>query len=72
MFLAGIVSMLFGQGRGIMIGIVGFALSKVIIAAWTIARPQSQAAHRSTTSLLLVAIVWGAVAIYFVAMELNK
>ena len=64
-FVAGIVCFFAGYPKGILLGVAGLALSKTILALWAVARPDVQAAPRPKPYRIVVAVVWGALALFF-------
>ena len=70
--LAGIVSTLLGHPKGIAWGFLGFAVSKIVVAAWSIARPEVQVVRQSNTTRLVIAITWAIVAVFLFSIEIPK
>ena len=69
--VAGVVGFFFIGGRGIVLGLLAFTLSRVVMRFWQIARPHAFRRNRASSSIttafaimwvflsvLLIAIVW--------------
>ena len=69
--VAGVVGFFFIGGRGIVLGLLAFTLSRVVMRFWQIARPHAFPRNRASSSIttafaimwvflsvLLIAIVW--------------
>ena len=56
---------------GILIGVFVQAISKVVIAIWSISRPEVQLKHRPPAWRIAQAAMWSAISLIFVTGELG-
>jgi hypothetical protein len=72
MLLFGIIALVMGYDRGVTIGVVGLAASKIALAVWSFARPDIQPVQRSKLARVVVAIGWSVFAGLLVWTEVKK
>ena len=57
--VAGVVGYFFIGGRGIVLGLLAFTLSRVVMRFWQIARPEAFPRNRASSSITMAfAIMW--------------
>jgi hypothetical protein len=57
--LAGVVGYFFIGGRGIVLGLLAFTLSRIVMRFWQIARPEAFPRNRASSSITMAfAIMW--------------